>query len=298
MWDMLELRKIAGLAESTKEVIAPAKVVIVETQVAKPINRRKAIEKNWNYDSLINIAGITESFDDDSDDDSDEDEDVKRAEQELKKRKIKLPKTADVDVDKDIEDLAARNKARNEATKAAKAKRAAKAHAEHEKSETPPKEKAEHDGKMPTAAEEKKETSAEEKKEEVVAKRKGKAPQEGSKSGQLRKWISEHPGAPRKEAWAWAQTIDPPFTRFGFSTIYQAAKSKMVKECYILRHPTVPTFILSENEAMGMYTWISESDVNQLPVVVKTEAEALKIGSYLRSFKNQLSTVERVQLED
>jgi hypothetical protein len=34
------------------------------------------------------------------------------------------------------------------------------------------------------------------------------------------------------------------------------------------------------------------------PVVVQTEAEAQKISSYLRSFKNQLSDVERVSLED
>jgi hypothetical protein len=289
-WDLETLRKVAGL----QEAVEPVAEIIEETVVVvspKPI-KKTTVKEGWDIADALRVAGLFEGRS--YDDDDDEDPDVKRAEQELKKRKVALPKVQDIDPDKDLADLAAAKEKKKAVAKAAKD---AAAHAAHEKAETPAKEKAEQAAS--SVKDEAKETPAEEKKEEAaVAKKRGKAPQEGSKSGQLRAWIKAHPGAKRSEAWAWAQTIDPPFTKAGFSTIYQACKGKMVKECYILRHPSVPSFVLHENKAMNMYQWISESDLNQEPVVVQTIAEADKISNYLKSIKNQLSTIERVSLED
>lgn len=231
----------------------------------------------WDINHLRKIAGLNESYqpltESWEDDDDDEDEDVKRADSEAKRRKIDLPKTGKVDVEKDLHTLAQQRKAKSDKKEA-------------------PAEKKE-------AAPQKKEDSAE-KKEEAPAekKRRGRAPQEGSKSGQLRAWIAANPGKKRSEAWAHAQAMDPPFTKAGFSTIYQSIKSKMRTECFILRHPTVNSFILSENKEMGQYQWISDSDVYLDPLVFATESEAVQLATYLADYKNQLADVERVELDD
>ncbi|MCK9369701.1 hypothetical protein M0R04_07315 [Candidatus Dojkabacteria bacterium] len=250
----------------------------------------------WDINDIRRIAGIYEAAElkkktlneaYDEDDSDDEDPDVKRAEKELKKRKIALPKTAEVDVDKDIEALANAHKSRNAKQKAAK-------NEAHEKAESPAKEKAEQETKV--AKDEKKETPTEEKKEEaVVAKRKGKAPQESSKSGQLRSWIKAN-GYNRKEAWKAAEGFG--MTKSGFSTIYQSIKNQVVKEGYLLRHPHIPSYVLHENRMMNLYQWISENSIDQEPVFVQTIEEAEKIATYLKDYKNQLCDIEKVQLED
>lgn len=267
-WDLERLRKIAGLQESTE-------------------NGSKHL--------------LTEGWDDDGDDD--EDPDVKKAEAEAKKRHIDMSAAEraarKVNVEKDLRALARSRKSKD--TDEDEDEKEETAHKEHEAKESPEHEKAEHSGKKPSAADEKKETPADEKKEEAKAaevekKRRGRAPQEGSKSGQLRAWIQANPGKARKEAWAYAEKIG--FTKAGFSTIYQGIKSRMKTECFILRHPSIPSFILHENAMMGQYQWISENDVNQEPLVFATKLEAEKVAGYLREFKNQLVDIERVSLDD
>lgn len=267
----------------------------------------------WDLNNLRKIAGLQESFElkqalheSFDDDDGEEDEDVKHADDEAKRRHIKLPKVeGKVDPDKDLHDLAVAKKHASEVkhSKSAPTGDVAQLAAQQLKSreEKKPEPKPPVEKKAPV---EKKEGET-----EAEKKKRGKAPNPNSKSGQLRAFIERHmaanedPKTVRKAAWTWASTVcDPPFTPAGFSTIYQGIKSKNAKksetnECWILRHPTIPSFILKENTAMNMYQWISDSDVMDEPLVFETKEEATKVAKYLISFKNQLSDIERVSLD-
>lgn len=270
----------------------------------------------WDIENLRKIAGLSEPLTlqeswDEGDDDSDEDEDVKTAEKEAKKRNIKMPKV-DVDVEQDLHNLArtraaakAAKESKKEEKPAAKKeeKPAAKtAHEKHEASETAAEEKAEHGGKTPSAAEEKKETAAEEKKEEAKkeeAKRRGKAPNADSKRQRLHAYLKANPGVKRGIAMKWAQENLDMGEAYASQQI-QAVKAQIVKECFMLYHPSVSSFVLHENKAMGMYQWISEKDLNtdQEPMIFATEAEAIKTANYLLDFNNQLVDIRYINLED
>lgn len=276
---------------------------------------------DWDLEHLRKIAGLNESASsksqtlNESYDDDDEDPDVKHADDELKKRKVKLPDAGKVDPDKDIHDLAEKRKARAEKKKAEDKPKAGGV-ADLASKQLKAKEDAKKD--EPKKAEPKKETEdkKEDKKESdtpAEKKKRGKAENPASKSGQLRAFIQKHfdsgqdPKAVRKAAWKWAsETCDPPFTAAGFSTIYQGIKAKNAKkaaesetknECWIIRHPSIPSFILKENTVMNMYQWISDSDVYDDPMIFETEDEAKKVAAYLLQFKNQLSDIEHVDLD-
>lgn len=258
-------------------------------------------------------------------DDEDEDPDVARAEREAKKRKIKLPDVK-VDAEKDMthvagakksaekeaadeakekkeaaERAAAKKKEEADAPKAEEDKPAPKketSHEKHEKSESPAKEKAEHADKKPAPATEKKETPADEKKEEAAAeaKRRGKAPNADSKRQRLHAYLKANPGVKRAVAIKWAQEHLEMGQAYASQQI-QAVKSQIAKECWIIRHPSVPSFILHENGMMNMYQWMSDTDPNLEPMIFATESEAQKVAKYLEEYKNQLSTIEYVNLD-
>lgn len=312
-WDIDHLRKIAGLTES--------------------------------YESTSQV--LTEAWDDD-----DEDPDVARMEREASKRKMKMPDVK-VDAERDLSKIAGAKKsaAKEEADEAAEEREAAEraaakkkeeadspkadAHDEHEKKESPAKEKAEHGGSKPSPAAEKKESAASEKKEEdkaaekpaekaedkkeesTEAKRRGKARSDTSKTGQLRTWIINHPGAKRAEAWKHAvdtlglKSEDNPggITPAGFSTLYQKARSqqegyvsrnakKDVKEAWILMHPLVHNHVLHENAAMNQYQWVHFLDENQDPMIFESKEAAQKVATYLADFKNQSAIIEHVVFDD
>jgi flagellar biosynthesis GTPase FlhF len=273
---------------------------------------------SWDIERLRTIAGLetpvnlNESYDDDGDD---EDEDVKRADSEAKKRGIKLPKVK-VDVEKDLENVA---HAKTVKEKEAEADAAAK-HAEHEKKESPAKEKAEHAGKAPSPAAEKKESPASEKKEEksvakpeekkepkteekkeaaAEAKRRGKAPNADSKRQKLHAYLKANPGVKRSVAMKWAQENLEMGSAYASQQI-QAVKAQIVKEAFMLYHPTVPNFVLHENKNIGIYQWISENDngSDQEPLMFATLAEATKVANYLFDFNNQLTDVKRIDLDN
>lgn len=273
----------------------------------------------WDMNDLRKIAGLQESYEAKqtlleryNDDDDDEDPDVKHADDEAKKRHINLPDAGKIDPDKDMHDLAVAKKQAADKKKAEKAPKkdavnffANRVLASKHKEEDKKKEEKKEPAPKKEPVEKKEGEPAAEKK------KRGKAENPTSKSGQLRTFIQNHfakgeaPETVRKAAWKWAsETCDPPFTKAGFSTIYQGIKSKNAKkaaeganECWIIRHPTVPSFILKENLAMNMYQWISDSDVYDEPLVFETEQEAKKVASYLLSFKNQLSDIACVNLD-
>jgi len=281
----------------------------------------------WDLTELRKIAGLQEAFEtkqslleryDDDDNDDEEDIDVKHAEDEAKKRKIKLPEPEEkIDPDKDIHKLAQARKAfkgKKEIRAEEEAKKAKES--SHEEKESPAKEKAEHGGKTPSkeaekketpAAEkkeeakaaEKKETPAEEKKEETAAEKKarGRVPNAGSKRQRLHAHMKANPGEKRSVLLKWAQDNLEMGAAYASQQI-QVVKSQIKNECFILRHPTIPSFVLHENLAMNMYQWISETDENLEPMVFATETEAKQTASYLLSYKNQLCEIERIELED
>lgn len=249
---------------------------------------------SWDMDSLRKIAGLNESVINEAKwDDDDEDRDVKAAMDEAKKRKIKLPKVKDIDPDKDVSALARSRKSKDKEDEDEKEE----AHEKHEASESAEKEKAEHTDKKPSAESEKKETPAEEKKEEAVAKRRGKAPSETSNAGKLRAWVKNNPGKSRKEAWEYAQSIGMT-SKNGFSTQYQAAKGKKVAECFVLRHPQISSFILSENRELNQYQWVSDSDIEGVPMVLEDEQTATELMTYLSDYKRLSCVIDCVNLED
>lgn len=260
------------------------------------------MSNDWDISRLRSIAGlpatpITESYDDD-----DEDPDVKRADNEAKKRGIKLPDVkSKIDPEKDLSSLAKARassekkkeaEADSEEEKEAKTKAAEKAAVEKESKERDSASDSDDDDDKPVKKEEAK---------AAEAKKRGRAPNESSKSGQLRAWIAANPDKPRKEAWAHAQAMNPPFTAAGFNTIYQSIKSKMKKsvtECFIMRHPTIPSFVLSENREFNRYDWISENDFEPMPVVLETREEADELARFLSDYKRTIVVIESVSLID
>lgn len=288
MWDMNSLRKIAGLQESYE------------------------IENRYSSSTFL-----AESWDDEDDDD---DEDVKRLEKEAKKVGVKLPKVK-TDYDEDLHALALKRtpamRSAEEAKKAAatEAKKKADLEAEAKKKAEERKEASRMGGLASYASQvlknqEAKKSAEQQPVQKVVQKsvekdndesagpkKRGKAVDPNSKTQKLKAWMDANPGAPRKDAWAHAEK-ELAFTKAGFSTIYQGLKGKRIKECYVLRHPTIPSFILSENGAMNQYQWISDSDIETPlnPMIFESKQAAAEVINYLQSFKNQTVELKWVDL--
>ena len=286
--DLQNIKKIAGLLEESN------------ASVVKP---RENL--NEDFQSMLKIAGISDLYEAYDYSDDDDDEDVAKAEAEAKKRKIALPKVEDIS-DDDEEDkpkvkAGISSGASEEAKKKAEAKKGqfwnVAKKAEPKKAE-PKKEEA----KKKAEAKKADETSD----EKPVAKRKGKAPSEVSNRQQLLNWLRKHPNAPRKEAWAFNNTLEKPYTTAGFNTIHHTLKSIVknemaqdTKECYVIAHPHMNSFILHENREMRKDQWVSESDISELePYVFATEAEATNFAERVREYQGQSCVVKHIVLED
>lgn len=269
----------------------------------------------WNLDHIRKIAGLplTESV---AIRESDDDEDLSPAERELaakaeKDLQKKGVKVKNVDPEKDISRLAQKHK-KSEEHKESEEEReeresAARERAEKE-SESKERKETEKAGMNPKAAQKQERKEAAKKEEEkrgggeekpaAEAKRRGKAPSENSGAGKLRSWIAANPGKGRKEAWAYArETIG--MTPAGFSTNWQKAKggAKAATEAFVLLHPSVPSFLLAENREMNQYQWVDMGSALE-PLVFFTEAEAQRIAKYMAEWKNQQSTLVRVDLTE
>lgn len=274
---------------------------------------------SWDLDHLRKIAGLNESFgshqlneawDDDYEDD--DDPDVKRAEKQLARQKTRLPKVK-VDAEKDLTKISGSKKSaeqeakEEEKEKEESAKKAVEKKKEadeapkaddHEEKESPAKEKAEHKEQAPSKSEEKKETAAEEKAEEK--KRRGKAPSDSSKRQRLIAHMKANPSESRANLIAWAEKnlgMGDNYASQQIQAVRAAAKKQLTSECFVLRHPSVPNFVLHENGAMKMYQWISVDDERRDPLVLATEAEAKQVAKYLLEYKNQLVDIEHIELD-
>ena len=269
----------------------------------------------WDISRLRALAGVqplTESYDDDDDDgmSASERELAGKADRDLKKKGIKV---ANVDPDKDIRSLARRRKAHDaryeekvdkeeaEEKEAAEKEKATEPKAEPEAKKEAPKaeEKKEAAPKKEPEAK-KEEPKAEEKKEEPAAeaKRRGKAPNPESfnqhakanaKSmtrGQFLTWAAEKHGKGKAYASALFAKYNP-----------KSSRELKTNECYMLQHPSVPSFLLAENKMMNQYQWIDGASPMD-PLVFETEAEAKKVAQYIYEWKNQTADIVKIDFSD
>ena len=269
----------------------------------------------WDISRLRALAGVqplTESYDDDDDDgmSASERELAGKADRDLKKKGIKV---ANVDPDKDIRSLARRRKAHDaryeekvdkeeaEEKEAAEKEKATEPKAEPEAKKEAPKaeEKKEAAPKKEPEAK-KEEPKAEEKKEEPAAeaKRRGKAPNPESFNqhakanaknmtrGQFLTWAAEKHGKGKAYASALFAKYNP-----------KSSREVKTNECYMLQHPSVPSFLLAENKMMNQYQWIDGASPMD-PLVFETEAEAKKVAQYIYEWKNQTADIVKIDFSD
>ena len=269
----------------------------------------------WDISRLRALAGVqplTESYDDDDDDgmSASERELAGKADRDLKKKGIKV---ANVDPDKDIRSLARRRKAHDaryeekvdkeeaEEKEAAEKEKATEPKAEPEAKKEAPKaeEKKEAAPKKEPEAK-KEEPKAEEKKEEPAAeaKRRGKAPNPESFNqhakanaknmtrGQFLTWAAEKHGKGKAYASALFAKYNP-----------KSSRELKTNECYMLQHPSVPSFLLAENKMMNQYQWIDGASPMD-PLVFETEAEAKKVAQYIYEWKNQTADIVKIDFSD
>ena len=284
----------------------------------------------WDISRIRALAGVqplTESYDDDDDGMSASERALlKKAEGDLKKKGVKVK---DADPDKDLHALAQRRKAKEKAkeeeadkeeedeknasgkhpdprhrdadkTQADKdeaEQRRYEARQEKAKKEAP---KAEEKKEAPKAEEKKEEPKAEEKKEEPAAeaKRRGKAPNPESFNqhakanaknmtrGQFLTWAAEKHGKGKAYASALFAKYNP-----------KSSREVKTNECYMLQHPSVPSFLLAENKMMNQYQWIDGASPMD-PLVFETEAEAKKVAQYIYEWKNQTADIVKIDFSD
>lgn len=120
----------------------------------------------------------------------------------------------------------------------------------------------------------------------------------------LAAFIKNHGDGPkmRTKAWEYNLTLEKPYTKAGFSTIFQSLKGtkaskEKVDEGYIIRHPSIPSYVLHENVEMNLLQWVNESHLEQPLMFFEDEMEARKIMTFLLDFKNQQSVLEKVILD-
>lgn len=200
--------------------------------------------------------------------DDEDDEGLSRAERELASVADRDLKKKGVDVDAE---LAAARK-REKAEKAA----AAKPNAEQKpaaKAEAP---------------------AAEEKKEEKAAAKRGEG------RGALRAWLSSHEGtATRAQFMAKAKEVG--VGSGNASAMWQSMKSKQkVSEFYVIRHPSVSSFILAENAMFGRYQWLDENDHDDhLEIqLFETAEHAKKVLTHIENFKSMVGVVSTIKDEE
>lgn len=237
------------------------------------------MSNEWNIDYIKKIAGLSqvnEAFDDD-----DEDPDVKTAMSD--KRQAAFEKRNKNELTRAEREAAMKERMAKEKAKEAREKKADEKPAE--KKEAP-----ETEEKPAPKAEEKKEDASNE------AKRRGRAPSDDSKRGQARSWLNSHPNASRKEFLAHASS-------FGMSPAYASAfraahmaKSK-VTECYVLSHPSMPSFLLAENREMSQMQWVDPTSPLE-PMIFESKAEAERVAKYMSEWKSQYSNIDVIKLVD
>lgn len=241
------------------------------------------MSNDWNINIIRKIAGLPlmEAFRGDEEDDDDEDPDVKV-------------------VSKDKRQAAFEKKNKNELTaaeKAAKAKdkAAAAAAAEKKAAEKPVEKKAE------PKAEEKKEAPAAEKKEESnegnnEAKKRGRKASDSSKMGQARAWIHAHPEAKRGEFLTHAESFGMS-KHYGSAFFYQVKAKSKVAECYVLTHPSMPSFLLAENREISQMQWVDPTSP-LVPMIFESRAEAEKVAKYMSEWKSQYADILTIKMVD
>lgn len=267
---------------------------------------------SWDISRIRALAGvqpINESYDDDDDGMSASERALlNKAESDLKKKGVKVK---DADPDKDLHALAQRRKAKDKAKEDAEDKEEAESKARaaaEKKAEEKEAPKAEDDKeaapkKEPEAKKEepKKEApKAEEKKEEPAAeaKRRGKAPNPESFNqhakanaknmtrGQFLTWAAEKHGKGKAYASALFAKYNP-----------KSSREVKTNECYMLAHPSIPSFLLAENQMMNQYQWIDAASPMD-PLVFETEEEAKKVATYIYEWKNQTADIIKIDLSD
>lgn len=277
---------------------------------------------DWNLDRLRKIAGLNESAKSESkvlnerwenEDDDYDDPDVKVAMKD--KRQKEFERTNKKELDDNAEMMRKRTE---EQRKAAEEKKAAKAAKPAEKKEEKPAPKAEEkkpeskpaekkEEKPAPKAEAKPEPKAEEKpaekKEETKAeekaaeekKRRGKAPNPGSKAqralaklktmtrGEFIKWAAEELEMGKNYASAYYARHNPKSSR--------EQKVTEAKVLWGLAHPFLKGFVLAENRELNQMQWI-DADSKLEPMLFISEAEAQKIAKHMSEWKSQTAVVE------
>ena len=256
----------------------------------------------WDISRIRALAGVqplTESYDDDGDDGMSASERalLKKAEGDLKKKGVKVK---DADPDKDLHALAQRRKAKEKAKEEEADKEEAEAKARdaaEKKAEEKEAPKAEDDKEEPKKEEPKKE---EPKKEEAAAetKRRGKAPNPESFNqhakanaknmtrGEFLRWAAEKHGKGKAYASALFAKYNP-----------KSGREVKTNQCYMLAHPSIPSFLLAENKMMGQYQWIDASSPMD-PLVFESEVDAKKVAQYIYEWKNQTADIIKIDLTE
>jgi chemotaxis protein histidine kinase CheA len=243
--------------------------------------------------SVRRLAGLplTEGWMRDDDDD-DEDPDVKIVNADKGQTAFERKNKSHLD------DNAEALKKRTAEVKAKAAEKKAEKKAEP-KSETPAKDKTEEKSPPAEKAPAKAEPAKEEKKVEAAAekKRRGKAPDENSKSGQMRTWYNANKPTQRKHFLAHAAKIG--MSAAQASTLHaklnpKSGREVKTDECYVITHPFMPSFMLAENREMnGQMQWIDPASPLD-PLVFETAEEAQKVVKYMAEWKGQTSKVTKV----
>lgn len=230
------------------------------------------MSNEWDISIIRKIAGLNPIMESFEDDDDDEDPDVKVAAKD--KRQAQFEK-----------------KNRNELT------RAEKEAANKEKVDAKKKEEEKAKLKDEKKAEPKAEPKAEEKAEEKAeAKKRGRAPNPDAKAGKARAWLDAHPGATvgefKKHAAEFGMT-----PHYASAKFYQIKHSKTLKECYMLSHPSMPSFMLAENREISQMQWVDPTSPLE-PMIFETKEAAEKIVKYMSEWKSQYANIVTITLED
>lgn len=225
------------------------------------------MSNEWNIEFIRKIAGVP--LMESRHDDDDEDPDVKVAMGD--KRQAEFEK-------KNKRELTSAEKAATAKEKAAKS--------------TPP---ADEKKEAPKAAE-KKEEAPKSDDAPAEAKKRGRTPSATSKSGQAAAWIKANPEAKRGEFMTHAESFN--MTKHYANAFFYSVKKKMkVTECFILVHPSVPSFVLAENREINQLQWVDPSSPLE-PMIFETMAEAKKVVKYMSEWKSQAATIETIKLID
>ena len=240
------------------------------------------MSNEWNIGYIRKIAGLTPIME--SVEDDDEDPDVKIAMKD--KRQAAFEKRNKNELSAAEKEAAIKEKMAKEKAKEAREKKADEKPVE--KKEAP---------KAEPKAEEKPAAKADEKPAESnEAKRRGRAPSDDSKRGQARSWLNSNPNASRKEFLAHAASFAmSPAYASAFRAAHKA-KSK-VAECYVLSHPSMPSFLLAENREINQMQWVDPTSPLE-PMIFESKAEAEKVAKYMSEWKSQYSNIDAIKLVD